>query len=220
MAVPSSNSACQSPWPRSGRLVRVVMKPVRHELDLDHRRREPARVGERPDRPARRSAGPPRCCRRRPPRPRDADGRRVDAAPTTVASPTRYRARSYRWVACSMTWPPPWSARPHQAGPGVASSQRATTSCGGRPGEPLADLGHDVERAEVVADADDEAGSRRSRRPAGPARRHRRRRAASRSGTGCRPRPAARRSPPPGAAARPRRRRRASALASIVSRSS
>ena len=133
MAVPSSKRACQSPWPRSGRLVKRREQPVRDELDLDDRRGEPARVGERPDRPAveaqdrRGAVGDVAPSAARP------GGRVVDAAPTTVASPTSSRARSYRWVACSMTWPPPSSARPHQAGPGVESSQRATTSCGGAP---------------------------------------------------------------------------------------
>ena len=54
-----------------------------------------------------------------------------DAAPTTSASPTSSRARSYRWVACSMTWPPPSTPRRHHAGGGVESFQRAVTSRAG-----------------------------------------------------------------------------------------
>ena len=113
-----------------------------------------------------------------------------------------------------MTWPPPSSARPHQAGPGVESSQRATTSCAGALGEPSPDLGQDVERPQVVADGDDEPALLDRVRQAG-------RPVARRVGgqrllgqeRDRRPRPAARRSPPPDAAARPRRRHPGLALA-------
>ena len=130
MTVPSSKVARQSPWPRSGPLVNVVSRPSETNsiwITADAIRR---RVRERPDRAHVRSAGQLPCRRRRRRR-APGSGSRVDAAPTTTASPSRSRARSYRCVACSMTCPPPSSARPHQAGAGVESSQRATTSWGG-----------------------------------------------------------------------------------------
>ena len=66
---------------------------------------------------------------------RRAGRSRVEAAPTTVASPRTAGARSYRWVACSMTWPPPSSVRPHHAGAGVEIEPAGDEHLGGgRPG--------------------------------------------------------------------------------------
>ena len=67
-------------------------------------------------------------------------------------------------MACSTTWPPPWSTRLHQGGAGVASSQWATISAGGRSASRPSDLGQDVERPQVIADRDDEPGSLDGRR--------------------------------------------------------
>ena len=56
-----------------------------------------------------------------------------------------------------MTWPPPSSARPHHAGPGVDVEPAGDDELRRRGRQPAANLGHDVERPQVVADTDDQA---------------------------------------------------------------
>ena len=166
MAVPSSYSACQLPWPRSGRLVRVVMNPS----DTNSISMSPMPVVAcwRTTRPPALETHARRVMSTTSPRPSGVERRRRTnhlRLADEISRQVVQVGRLFDDLAAGLF------ARLHQPDPASRRASRRRRAVR-RPSSHSRTGVRDVERAEVAVDADDVSGLRRSPPPGGrPARR-------------------------------------------------